>query len=80
MPEDDDYRRRIGERIHKVRKRAGLTQHELAVKLDVYDSQISRWETGKSAPSVTHMRALERALEVPAETFLRSDEDEDERP
>jgi transcriptional regulator with XRE-family HTH domain len=72
----DDYRRRVGARIRRARKAAGLTQHQLAIKLvNVQAAQISRWERGENMPSPRSMQALEEALEVPAETFLRSDDE-----
>jgi transcriptional regulator with XRE-family HTH domain len=71
---DYDYRRRVGARIRAARKAASLTQHALAGRLDVQDVQISRWETGRTMPSPRYLDALEKALAVPAETFLRDNE------
>lgn len=36
--------------IKKLREKRGITQVELAQKLDVQQSAIAAWETGKSMP------------------------------
>ena len=41
----------LGEKLKKARKTAGVTQKELAEQLDVYQKDISRWETGERVPS-----------------------------
>lgn len=74
----DDYRKRIGSRIRRARQRAGLKPRELAQRLDIDQRQLSRWENGHVAPSPRYMRRLEQELNVPAESFLRSDDEEDE--
>ena len=52
-----DYKEQIGARIKAARILKGLTQDNLAEKLDVSTSCISRYETGVSIASVaTHKR------------------------
>ena len=48
----------IGSTIAKLRKKAGLTQTELADKLNVSDKAVSRWENGLGFPEVTQFPAL----------------------
>ena len=38
-------------RIQRLRHAAGLSQHKLAVELDVHPSTIQRWETGTTPVS-----------------------------
>lgn len=38
--------------IHDYRKTVGISQQELASKLQVETSTLSRWETGKTRPSL----------------------------
>ena len=41
----------LGANIKKVRKSAGVTQKELAERLQVYQKDISRWENNELTPS-----------------------------
>jgi transcriptional regulator with XRE-family HTH domain len=48
-----------GELIREARKRAGLSQRELAERLGTTQSVIARWETGVRSPTVeTLLRAV----------------------
>lgn len=40
----------IGERIRQIRKMSGMTQEELAEKLNVSRQTVSKWESGTSYP------------------------------
>ena len=42
----------IGEIIRKARKAAGVSQKELAERLQVYQKDISRWENGERTPTM----------------------------
>ena len=42
----------IGSAIAQFRKNAGLTQAELAAKLNVSDKAVSRWENGLGYPEI----------------------------
>ena len=44
--------------IAQLRKELGLTQKELAEKLEVTDKAISRWETGKGLPDTSLLKPL----------------------
>ena len=44
--------------IAQLRKELGLTQKELAEKLEVTDKAISRWETGKGLPDTSLLKSL----------------------
>ena len=43
----------VGENIAKLRKRNGMTQAELAEKVDVSDKAVSKWENGQGYPDIT---------------------------
>lgn len=49
--------------IRQRRLAAGLTQAELARRVGVQTSQVSRWERGVAEPSARHARRLARALQ-----------------
>ncbi len=51
-----------GQLILEARKRAGVTQTELASRMGTHQSVVARWETGKSQPTLeTVIRAVEAA-------------------
>ncbi|MBO0686798.1 MAG: helix-turn-helix transcriptional regulator [Candidatus Dormibacteraeota bacterium] len=56
----------LGERIRALRLSAGLTGTELAERLHVSQSKISKIETGRLAPSAGEVRSIAGALEAPA--------------
>jgi len=54
----------FGAFIAQLRKELGLTQKELADKLNVTDKAVSKWETGKGFPDVKLLEPLAQALGV----------------
>jgi len=60
----------LSENIKTIRKAKGLTQQELAVKLNVVRQTISKWEQGLSVPDSELLLALSEALETPVSTLL----------
>ena len=53
---------RFGTFLAQMRKEMGLTQKELADKLNVTDKAVSKWETGKGFPDVKLLEPLAQAL------------------
>jgi transcriptional regulator with XRE-family HTH domain len=51
-------------RLKYARKRAGLQQNELAVKLGVSSSLPGKWERGEKVPSLEKLGALAKLLQV----------------
>jgi DNA-binding XRE family transcriptional regulator len=58
-----------GHRVAKARKRAGLTQHQLAEQIGVGRATIARIEAG-ALPSVRIALAIGRTLGEPVETLF----------
>ena len=56
--------KKTGRFISQVRKELGLTQKDLAQKLNVSDKAISRWETGKGFPDTSLLKPLSDALGI----------------
>ncbi len=50
-----------GQLIREARKRALLTQAELATRLDSHQSVVARWETGRTSPDFDTVRTAVRA-------------------
>lgn len=59
-----------GRFIKEMRQKAGLTQKELAEKLNCTDKAVSRWETGKGFPDVSYLMDLAAALHVDVSELL----------
>ncbi len=60
----------LNENIKARRKAKGLSQEELAVKLNVVRQTVSKWEQGLSVPDSNLLIALSEALETPVATLL----------
>ena len=53
-----------GTMIKRLRTRRGLTQQQLAEKMNVSDKAISKWETGRGYPDISLIEPLSTALGV----------------
>ena len=60
----------LSENIKETRKSKGLSQEELAVKLNVVRQTISKWEKGLSVPDSDLLISLSEALETPVSLLL----------
>ena len=60
----------LSENIKTIRKSKGLSQEELAVKINVVRQTISKWEQGLSVPDSDMLISLSEALETPVSTLL----------
>ena len=61
---------KIGKFIAECRKKANLTQMQLAEKLNITDRAISKWETGKSLPDSSIMLELCDVLGISVNDLL----------
>ena len=60
----------LNENIKAIRKAKGLSQQELAVKLNVVRQTVSKWEQGLSVPDSDMLIALSQVFETPVSTLL----------
>ena len=60
----------LNENIKIIRKSKGLSQEELAIKLNVVRQTISKWEKGLSVPDSNMLISLSEVLETPVSTLL----------
>ena len=60
----------LNENIKVIRKSKGLSQQELAIKLNVVRQTISKWEQGLSVPDSDMLILISEALETPVSTLL----------
>ena len=60
----------LNENIKAIRKSKGLSQQELAIKLNVVRQTISKWEQGLSVPDSDMLISISEVLETPVSTLL----------
>ena len=60
----------LNENIKTIRKSKGLSQEELAIKLNVVRQTISTWENGLSVPDSDMLISISEVLETPVSTLL----------
>ena len=58
----------LKENIKSIRKSKGLSQEELAIKLNVVRQTISKWEKGLSVPDSEMLVAISEVFETPVST------------
>jgi len=64
----NDYE--FGNYLYDLRKKAGLSQNELAWQLDVTNKAVSKWENGKCKPSTETLRKLAAVYGVSVDDLL----------
>ncbi len=67
-----------GEKIYRIRKMAGMTQEELAEKMNVSRQTISKWETGSSSPDLETAVRLCEFFGISLNDFVREKQDAEE--
>ena len=60
----------LNENIKTIRKSKGLSQEELAIKLNVVRQTISKWEQNLSVPDADMLISISEVLETPVSTLL----------
>ena len=63
----------FGNKLRALRKKAGLTQEELAEYVGVHVNSVSRWENNIDTPKTLKLRKLAEALHVPESLLLAPD-------
>lgn len=66
----------IGRRITQLRKEQGMTQEELAQKLDVTSQAVSKWENDVSCPDILILPQLADILHTTTDYLLSGKKDE----
>lgn len=60
----------LNDNIKAIRKSKGLSQEELAIKLNVVRQTISKWETGLSVPDSEMLLKISEIFNISASTLL----------
>ena len=64
----------FNEKLQNLRKQRGLTQEELAEKLYVSRTAISKWESGRGYPNIESLKAISKFFSVTVDELLSTDE------
>lgn len=62
-----------GRLIAELRKKQGLTQQQLADKLNLSNKTISKWESGSGSPDISNLPVLAEALEISVDELLNGE-------
>ena len=61
----------MGERIQQLRKAAGLSQEQLAEKLDVSRQSVSKWELNDAVPELAKVISISELFGVSTDELLK---------
>ena len=64
----------FNQKLQKLRKEKGLTQEELAQKLFVSRTAISKWESAKGYPNIDSLKEISKFFSVTIDELLSGDE------
>ncbi|MBO5786111.1 MAG: helix-turn-helix transcriptional regulator [Clostridia bacterium] len=64
----------FGKKLKKLRTEGGLTQDELAEKIYVTRTAISKWESDRGYPNIDSLKAISKFFSVSIDALLSSDE------
>ena len=64
----------FNEKLQYLRKRSQLTQEQLAERLYVSRTAVSKWESGKGYPSIESLRCLSKEFHVSIDELLSGNE------
>lgn len=65
----------INEKLVSLRKENGLSQMQLAEKMNVSRQAISRWEIGTAVPSTDNLKVLSELYSVPVDILLNDNKE-----
>lgn len=72
----EDLKKVIGKNIIELRKKQGLTQAELAEKVNYSDKAVSKWECGDAVPDIGVLKQLADYLNVTVDYLLQEEHTE----
>ena len=69
----------LQENIKNFRKERGLTQEELAIRVNVVRQTVSKWEKGQSVPDADLLQKIAEVLEVTVSQLLGEEKEMEQR-
>ena len=76
----EDIKLIISQNIVELRRASGMTQIELAEKLNYSDKAVSKWERGESIPDITVLKAIADLFEVSLDYLCEKDHADAPKP
>ena len=64
----------FNKKLQELRKQKGLTQEELAARLYVSRTAISKWESGRGYPNIESLKAIAKFFSLTVDRLLSTDE------
>lgn len=64
----------FNEKLQELRKQKGFTQEELAERLFVSRTAVSKWESGRGYPNIDSLKAISKLFSVTIDELLSGDE------
>lgn len=64
----------FGEKLQQLRKQNNLTQEQLAEKLYVSRTAVSKWESGKGYPNIDSLKSISKLFQVTIDDLLSGEE------
>jgi transcriptional regulator with XRE-family HTH domain len=68
--EDQEYLKKLGERIVELRNDSGLSQVQLANSIGMEDSSLRRIEKGRVNSTILMLRKIADGLNIPVQDLL----------
>ncbi len=64
----------LSEKLVKLRKQSGMTQEELAAKIFVTRTAVSKWENGKGYPAIDSLKLLSSVYGISLDELISDDD------
>ena len=64
----------LSEKLVRLRKQSGMTQEELAAKIFVTRTAVSKWENGKGYPAIDSLKPLSSVYGVSLDELISDDD------
>lgn len=64
----------FNEKLYQLRKEKGLTQEQLAEKLYVSRTAVSKWESGRGYPSIDSLKTISKLFSISIDDLLSGEE------
>ena len=78
--QDTSLVKMLGQRIKQLRKDKGLTQKELAKRIELSHAQLNKYESGFNAPPIDRLVSLAETLDTSLDYLILGDEKEQQPP